>query len=110
HLLELVVLIDARSVQRPSRRDERRHADAGARFEAHVAHPGTSRTAAAYGEAGAREQLRIVGDLAAENVPRKELVRPRAIAAHVAERRLRIGDGVRAIDISFARAARPAER
>src|SRR6185295_1947206 len=63
HLLELIVLVDARGVDRPGRRHEPGDARAAVRLETKIAEPGASGIALADREAGTRQQPRVVRDV-----------------------------------------------
>src|SRR5206468_10536087 len=63
-----------------------------------------ARVALADGEAGAREQPGVVGDVVSLNIAAEKVTRERAIAADLGERRLRVGDRVRTVDVAFTAA------
>src|SRR6185503_11544261 len=104
-LAQLVVLLDAGGVERPGRGHERRDADAAPRLEAQIAEPGAAGVALAHGEAGAAEQLRVIGHFVAADVAGEEIAGECPVAADLGERRLGIVDRVGTIDVAFARAA-----
>jgi hypothetical protein len=80
--MELIVLVQARAIRGPRRRNEIGNARTVACVEPHIAEPRASRISLAHGESRAGEQARVVGDVVPLNEAREEVVRERAIAAH----------------------------
>ena len=107
---QLVAAIEAGDVHRRvlhRRRGNPRRAVA--EVERHVANPGASGAALAKNQAGAREQRRVVDDLATLNEAIEEIVRECAIAGHVGEHVPQILHGVGARNRPFDRRRRTPE-